>query len=123
MSAQPHSPAARTPEEIRAVLKADRSPKAIRAALPPEDHTLFDREYWHVLDRARVDYDLAPALAFQERWWWVAYQKADPVEYQDTIDAAERAMDYYARGETPPGAVRVDDAYKARLRESVERGR
>jgi hypothetical protein len=122
MTAQPHG-RYRTPEEIRASLKADRSPKNIRQALPSEDHALFDREYWHALDLAKRDYDLTPVLKFQERWWWTAYHKADPEEYQETIRTAERAMEYLERGETPPGAVRWDDALNAKMRERIERGK
>ncbi|MFC0862178.1 transposase family protein [Sphaerimonospora cavernae] len=55
---------------------------------------------------------------------WIAdvLLKADPEEYEETIRIAERAMAYLERGESPPGAVRVDEAYKARLREQIERG-
>ncbi|MEO3875486.1 DUF6247 family protein [Nonomuraea sp. B12E4] len=122
MSAQPHGPH-RTPEEIRADLKADRRPKTIRASLPPEDHALFDREYWHALDKAKVEYDLAPIREFEQRWWWTAYLKADPEEYEETIRAGERAMEYLERGELPPGAVVVDEAYKDRLRKQIELGK
>ncbi|MEV0346560.1 DUF6247 family protein [Nonomuraea sp. NPDC050680] len=107
----------RTPEEIRASLKSDRSPKNIRAALPPKDRAMFDREYWRALDKAKLNYDLAPIQSFQDSWWWTAYQKAAPYECAETIQAAERALKYLERGESPPGAVRVDDTYKARMRQ------
>ncbi|MFC4006689.1 DUF6247 family protein [Nonomuraea purpurea] len=122
MTAQPHD-RHRAPEEIRESLYADRSPKNIRASLPPEDHALFDREYWHALDTAKLNYDLAPVLAFQQNWWWTAYHKADPEEYAETIRAGERAMEYYERGERPPGAVRWDDSLDAQMRERIERGK
>lgn len=121
MTAQPHG-LHRTPAEIRAVLKADRSPKNIRAMLPEEDRALFDQQYWHAMDKARLSYDLTPVFEFQKSWWWTAYLKADPVEYQETIEAAERAMEFYERNETPQGAV-WDDEYDARLRKRIEQGR
>jgi hypothetical protein len=121
MTAQPHE-AHRTPEEIRASIKDDRSPKALRAALPPEDHALFDREYRAALDQAKVSYDLTPVQKFQTRWWMEAVQKADPEEYAETVRQAERAMEYLEQGETPPGAVRWDDALDAQMRERIERG-
>jgi hypothetical protein len=122
MTAQPHN-THRTPEEVRASIKDDRSPKAIRAALPLEDHGLFDQEYREALDKAKVTYDLAPIQSFQDRWWATAVLKADPVEYEETFRAAERAMEYYERGETPPGAVRVDDEYMEDLHRRIEQGR
>ena len=122
MTAEPHG-RVRTPEEIRESLKEDRSPKNIRRALPPEDHALFDREYWHALDTAKRDYDLTLVHKFEQRWWWTAYQKADSEEYEETIRAAERAMEYLERGESPPGAVRWDDAVKAKMLERIERGK
>ncbi|MEU7742257.1 DUF6247 family protein [Nonomuraea sp. NPDC049158] len=121
MSAQPHG-TRRTPEEIRASLKDDRSPKAIRTALPAEDHVLFDREYRTALDQAKISYDLAPIQEFQTRWWMTAVLKADPNEYAETLQAGERAAEYYERGERPPGATRWDDAVDADLRERIKRG-
>lgn len=122
MTAQPHGPH-RTPAEIRASIRDDRSPRAIRAALPPEDQGAFDREYREALDKAKETYDLAPVQRVVDAWWGTAVLKADPDEYEETIRAAERAMAYLERGETPPGAVRWDDAYDARLRERIERGK
>ncbi|TYB69779.1 hypothetical protein FXF51_06335 [Nonomuraea sp. PA05] len=122
MTAQPHQQH-RTPEEVRASIKDDRSPKALRAAAPVDDHELFDREYAASLDQARVSYDLTPIHDFQTRWWMTAVLKADPDEYRATIEAGERAMSYLARGELPPGAVVVDDAYKARLQEQIDQGK
>jgi hypothetical protein len=86
MPAQPHE-AHRTPEEIRASIKDDRSLKALRAALPPEDHALFDREYRAALDQAKVSYDLTPVQKFQTRWWMEAVQKADPEEFRKSLIA------------------------------------
>ena len=123
MSARPCDPGTRrTPEQIRASIKDDRSPRALRAALPPEDHDLFDREYRSALDQAKLSYDLTPVQQFQTRWWMTAVLKADPVEYAETIQAAEQAVEYLERGQTPPGALRWDDAYDARLRERIENG-
>src|SRR5690606_39144814 len=122
MTAEPHG-MHRTPEEIRAALNADRtSLRTVRDALPAEDQEAFDHAYWHAIDKAKLSYDLKPVLEFQKRWWWIAYEKADPAECADTIARAERAMEYLERGETPPGAVIVDDAYKQRMRERIEQG-
>lgn len=122
MTAQPHGQR-RTPAEIKASLKDDRSPKAIRAALPPEDLDLFDREYRSALDQAKLSYDLSPIQHFQTRWWMTAVLKADPDEYAATVQAGERAMEYYERGETPPGAVRWDDVLDAQMRERIQQGK
>lgn len=122
MTAQSHGPH-RTPAEIRASIRDDRSPRAIRAALPVDDHALFDREYREALDNARESYDLTPIQSFIDRWWGTAVLKADPEDYEQMLRDIELAMPYLERGETPPGAVRVDEAYKARLREQIERGK
>jgi hypothetical protein len=123
MTAQPHDPHP-TPAEIRASLKADRnSPKTIRAALPPEDQTAFDRAYWHALDNAKLNYDLTPITECVTYWWWQAYEKADPDEYAETIARAERAMEYLERGESPPGARRWDNALDAEMRARIEHGK
>ncbi|MFB4265258.1 DUF6247 family protein [Nonomuraea sp. GTA35] len=122
MTAQPHG-RHRTPEEIRASIKHDRSPRAIRSALPPDEHDLFDQEYQAALDQARVTYDLAPIQTFISRWWGEAILKADPDEYAETIERAQRAMEYLERGEMPPGARRWDDALDAEMRERIERGK
>jgi hypothetical protein len=122
MTAQSHGPH-KSPDQVRASIRGDRSPKAIRAALPPEDHALFDREYRAALDQAKISYDLAPIHDFQTRWWMTAVLKADPDEYSATVRAGERAVQYYERGERPPGAVRWDDELDARMRERIERGK
>ena len=70
-----------------APVEDDRSPKALRAALPPEDHALFDREYRAALDQAKVSYDLTPVQKFQTRWWMEAVQKADPEEFRKSLIA------------------------------------
>lgn len=98
MTAELHS-AHHTPAEIRASLKADRSPRNIRAWLPLADRDLFDRQYWHELDKAKHDFDLTPVNECLLYWWWQAYEKADPAEYADTIARADRAMDRFERGE------------------------
>ncbi|WP_327046480.1 DUF6247 family protein [Microbispora sp. NBC_01189] len=121
MSAQPHEPHP-TPVEIRRTLTHDRSPRAIRAALPPSDHALFDQQFRQALDQAKITYDIGPITSFQERWWATAVLKADPEEYAATIRAAEQAMAYLECGEVPPDAVGVDEEYKARLRQQIERG-
>ncbi|TMR11512.1 hypothetical protein ETD86_35585 [Nonomuraea turkmeniaca] len=98
MTAEPHG-AHRTPAEIRASIRDDRSPKAIRAALPTEDRGLFDHEYRVALDQAKVSYDLAPVHAFQDRWWAIAVMKADPDDYLRMLETAERVAHRAERGE------------------------
>ncbi|WP_459804954.1 DUF6247 family protein [Herbidospora sp. RD11066] len=121
MTAQHHEPQ-RSPAETLAILHNDRSPKTIRAALPPGDRDLFDREYRSALDHAKVSYDLTPIKAFQDRWWATAVLKADPAEYDDTLSRAEAAMEHLNRGDTPPGAVPWDDDLKARMQDRTRYG-
>lgn len=116
MTAQPHE-THRTPAEIRAALKADRkNMRIVRDALPEEDREAFDRAYWHALDKAKVNYNLTPITEFQTRWWWEAYQKADPEEYADTIARAEAAMNYYKRHEGEADVTPWSEVLKARNR-------
>lgn len=107
MSAQPHSP--HPWEELRASLKADRSPKNIRAALPEEDRETFDRALWHELDKAKQTLDLTPINECVTRWWWQAWLKADPEEYAATIAAGERAEQYVREQGGVPAGVSVWD--------------
>ncbi|MBB4700727.1 DUF6247 family protein [Sphaerisporangium siamense] len=51
---------------------ADEAPRAIRAALLPEDVEDFDRGYRAVIAEATETLDLMPVTAFLERWWCVA---------------------------------------------------
>lgn len=116
MSAQPYVPGSRSsPERIRESVKDDRSPRALRAVLPVEDHAAFDEEYRAALDEARDTYDLAAVQRFQDRWWGIVMLKADPVEYRRVLDRAEELQGRADRGEAV-GGVPWDEGYAARLR-------
>lgn len=115
MTAEAHS-THRTPEEIRASLKADRSPRNIRASLPPEDRDLFDRQLWHELDKAKQTLDLTPINECVQRWWWQAWMKADTDEYADTIARGEAAMAYYKQHEGEADVTPWSEVLKARQR-------
>jgi aspartate aminotransferase-like enzyme len=79
MTAQPHNPPAlHTPGPPEA------TPRAVRAALLPEDVAQFDREFRAVMAEAADTFDLAAVNACVQRWRLVAWSSADP--------AAERAM-------------------------------
>ncbi|MFI0422542.1 DUF6247 family protein [Spongiactinospora sp. 9N601] len=76
----------------------EKSPRAIRAALLPEDVGDFDREYRGVMTEAMEPLDLAPVRAFIERWWRVAWSSADPEGHRAMLETAGRL----ARGEEVP---------------------
>jgi hypothetical protein len=114
MSAQPHDHAPRPVPE--------RTPKAVRAALPQEDQVYFDRDFQAAMAEATKTLDLAPVFDCIDRWRHQAVLKASGA-YDEIMATAERAMPYLERGETPPGAGRWHDAYDERLRERIARGK
>jgi hypothetical protein len=120
MTAQSHeSHHRRTPAEIRAALRADRSPRAIRAALPLEDLEAFDREYREALRSAGDELDLTPLHECVESWRRQAVLKADPLAYAVMVQQAEEIERRAAAGE-PIGGITWDDAFEARLRRRIE---
>lgn len=122
MTAHPHEPESRrTPEQIRASLQHDRSPRNIRAALPLEDLEAFDRQYRDALQRAADDPDLAPLHECVETWWRRAVLKADPDDYARMMERAEEVRRRVELGE-PVGGVAWDDAFEARLRSRLATG-
>ncbi|GAA4563134.1 DUF6247 family protein [Planotetraspora kaengkrachanensis] len=121
MTAQPHEHHRRSPARIRASLRDDRSPRAIRAALPAEDLDAFDREYREALRRAGDELDLTPLHDCVESWWRQAVLKADPVAYANMVEQAED-LQRRAEGGEPVGGVPWDDAFEARLRRRTEAG-
>jgi hypothetical protein len=78
----------------------EKSPRAIRAALLPEDLAGFDREYRAVMAEAMVTLDLNPVTAFMELWWRVAWSSADPGGHRAMLADADRLI----RGEHVPTA-------------------
>ncbi|MDF5756380.1 DUF6247 family protein [Spongiactinospora sp. TRM90649] len=83
-----HQPPARAPF----LATPEKNPRAIRAALLPEDAGNFDREYRAVMTEAMETLDLTPLVAFIERWWRVAWSSADPEGHRDMLDTAERLL-------------------------------
>jgi Family of unknown function (DUF6247) len=75
-----------------------RSPRAIRAALLPEEAGDFDREYRQVMREAMETLDLTPVLEMLERWGRVALLSRDPERHRRMLDHAERLQ----RGEDLP---------------------
>ncbi|MEU8278389.1 DUF6247 family protein [Microbispora bryophytorum] len=123
MTAQPHEPGHRpTPDEIRASLRDDRSPRAIRAALPVEDLDVFDRQYREAVRKAGDELDLTPLHECVETWWRHAVLKADPAEYVQMIERAEESQRRADLGE-PTGGIPWDEAFEARLRSKAHKGR
>jgi hypothetical protein len=78
----------------------EKNPRAIRAALLPEDLAGFDREYRAVMAEAMETLDLNPVTAFVERWWRVAWSSADPGGHRAMLADADRLI----RGEHVPTA-------------------
>ncbi|MFC0862551.1 DUF6247 family protein [Sphaerimonospora cavernae] len=122
MTAQHQEPGSigRTPQQIRTSLRDDRSPRAIRAALPIEDLDAFDRQYRKALRTAADDLDLTPLHECVESWWRHAVLRADPVAYQDMIDQAEEVQRRVESGE-PTGGVAWEEV-EARLRRRISAG-
>ena len=75
-----------------------RSPRAIRAALLPEEAGDFDREYRQVMREAMESLDLTPVLEMLERWGRVALLSGDAERHRRMLDRAERLQ----RGEDLP---------------------
>ncbi|MFG1873417.1 DUF6247 family protein [Sphaerisporangium sp. NPDC049003] len=70
----------------------DKTPRAIRAALLPEDAGDFDCEYRAVMTEAMEALDLTPVTACLERWWRVAWSSADPDGHRAMLDTADRLI-------------------------------
>lgn len=92
MTAQPHGPASAPVPE--------RTPKAIRAALSPQDREVFDREFRAAMAQATDELDLAPVWACMDYWRQLAMLKATGAHERILLDAA-RIQDQAARGELP----------------------
>ncbi|MFC5830340.1 DUF6247 family protein [Nonomuraea insulae] len=92
----------RTPEQIVESLKADRSPRNIRACLPPADRGFFDRDYRRAMAKATEELDLGPVNALLAHWWHMARMKATG-EYEAVLEQGARVQDQIERGEYVPG--------------------
>ncbi|MFC7387762.1 DUF6247 family protein [Sphaerisporangium rhizosphaerae] len=105
MTAEPHGHRAVAP-----FLPApDKTPRAIRAALLPEEVGDFDREFRAVMAEATETLDLTVVTSFVERWWRVAWSSADASGHRAMLDHADRLV----RGENV--AARSWAETKARL--------
>ncbi|MDF5751175.1 DUF6247 family protein [Spongiactinospora sp. TRM90649] len=96
----------------------ERTPKAIRAALAPEELDAFDRGYRAVMAQATEELDLAPAIAFVDQWWPLAVQRAIG-DHDRLMEDAARIQERAARGE-PLGTVPLDEEFATRLRARID---
>ncbi|MEV4324299.1 DUF6247 family protein [Microbispora rosea] len=103
MTAEPHELiSVRTPEQIVESLEADRTPRNIRACLPPADREYFDRDYRRAMVKATEELDLAPVNALLAHWWHMARMKATG-EYEAVLERGARIQEQIERGEYVPG--------------------
>ncbi|MEU6410274.1 DUF6247 family protein [Microbispora sp. NPDC046933] len=103
MTAEPHDLInVRTPEQIVESLKTDRTPRNIRACLPPADRDYFDRDYRRAMAKATEELDLAPVNALLAHWWHIARMKATG-DYETVLDQGARVHEQIERGEYVPG--------------------
>jgi hypothetical protein len=103
MTAEPHElVTTRTPEQILESLKADRSPRNIRACLPPADREHFDDDYRRAMARATEELDLIPVNQLLDHWWHMARMKATG-EYEEILEHAARVQEQIERGEYVSG--------------------
>ncbi|WP_428834083.1 DUF6247 family protein [Microbispora maris] len=102
MTAEPHELIrVRTPEQIVESLEADRTPRNIRACLPPYDREYFDRDYRRAMVKATEELDLAPVHALLAHWWHMARMKATG-EYEAVLERGARMQEQIERGEHVP---------------------
>ncbi|GAB3727132.1 DUF6247 family protein [Nocardiopsis nanhaiensis] len=90
MSEGSQEPRDRSPEQ-RSDERINWNPKAIRAALLPEEAGDFDREFRRVMNEARESLDIAPVNECLDRWWHVAMSSRDPEAHRHMLDVAARA--------------------------------
>ncbi|MEU9833582.1 DUF6247 family protein [Streptosporangium sp. NPDC048047] len=103
MTAEPHGLIGiRTPVQILESLKADRSPRNIRACLPSSDRDHFDRDYRQAMAKATEELDLAPVNALLAHWWHMARMKATG-EYEAVLEHGARIQERIERDEYVPG--------------------
>jgi aspartate aminotransferase-like enzyme len=105
MTAEPHGRKTMAPF----LAAPEKTPRAIRAALLPEEVGDFDREFRSVMAEATETLDLTVVTSFIERWWRVAWSSADAAGHRAMLDQADRLT----RGEAIP--TRSWAEIKARL--------
>jgi hypothetical protein len=86
MTAEPHRQHS-TPQSW-----PERNPRAILAALLPEDRPRFAAEFREVMATAAEELELTPVTACLERWRRVAASSIDPVAHRGMLDRAEQLL-------------------------------
>lgn len=95
-----------------AVRPPDADPLAIRACLTPDVAAVFDAEWAHALDEAKVTMDLAGVRELLQHWRHFAYQELrDPGAYFRVLAVAARTL---ATRTAPPGSISGEEM-RARL--------
>ncbi|GAA1024567.1 hypothetical protein Aple_009050 [Acrocarpospora pleiomorpha] len=103
MTAEPYEPIiARTPDQVVESLNGDRSPRNIRACLPPADRGDFDKDYQQAMAKATEELNLSPVNDLLAHWWHMARMKATG-EYEEVLEHATRVQEQIESGEYVPG--------------------
>jgi hypothetical protein len=68
----------------------DATPRAIRAALLPEEAGDFDREFRQAMAEATETLDLTSVLALLQRWQRVAWSARDETAHRRMLEHADR---------------------------------
>lgn len=103
MTAEPYEPvSARTPDQTVESLNGDRSPRNIRACLPPADRDHFDKDYRQAMTKAIEELDLSPVNDLLAHWWHMARMKATG-EYEEVLEQAARTQEQIDSGEYVQG--------------------
>ena len=94
----------------------DRSPRAIRAALLPEEVDEFDRDYQQALQTAAQTLSLDELHRTLEHWYRIArVTQADPAAHRRMLLRAEQTL---RSGDLPTDSVSADEV-KALIRERL----
>ncbi|WP_327105170.1 DUF6247 family protein [Nonomuraea glycinis] len=103
MTAAQHEPVTvRAAEQIVEALNGDRSPRNIRACLPPADRSYFDKGYRQAMAKATEELDLSPVNDLLAHWWHIARMKATG-EYEQVLEHATHVQDQIESGDYVPG--------------------
>ncbi|SDM91659.1 DUF6247 family protein [Allokutzneria albata] len=94
----------------------DMSPRAIRAALLPEEVDAFDADYRRALKTAAEALSLDELHGMLEHWHRIARMtQADPAAHRRMLQRADRTL---RTGATQPGSASADQV-KALIRERL----